>query len=87
VPQSPPPLQQPASQLGGRDAVENVRRVRAAEHFVIPVQLARFKLTHLTPPAPPAFPYGHREFVRLIGPPDGRSSPAEREFLQSRSMR
>jgi Domain of unknown function (DUF1851) len=62
----------PALQLGGAYAVENLKRVRAAEHFVILAQLERFKLTRLTPPDPPAFPYGHVESVRFIGPPDGR---------------
>jgi hypothetical protein len=62
----------PALQLGGSYAVENVKRVKAPEHFAILAQLERFKLTRLTPPDPPAFPYGHVEFVRFIGRPDRR---------------
>lgn len=62
----------PALQLGGTYAVENLRRVRAAEHFTILAQLQPFKLTRLTPPDPPAFPYGRVEFVRFIGPPARR---------------
>jgi hypothetical protein len=62
----------PALQLGGTYAVETLRRVRAAEHFAILAQLDRFKLTRLTQPDPPAFPYGQLKFVRFIGPPDGR---------------
>jgi hypothetical protein len=62
----------PALQLGGSYAVENLKRVKAPEHFAILAQLDRFKLTRLTPPDPPAFPYGHLEFVRFIGPPGGR---------------
>jgi hypothetical protein len=58
----------PALQLGGAYAVENLRRVKAAEHFTILAQLEPFKLTRLTPPDPPAYPYGHVEFVRFIGP-------------------
>ena len=62
----------PALQLGGIYAVENVQRVRAAEHFASLAELDRFKLTRLSPPDPPAHPYGHVEFVRFIGPPDRR---------------
>ncbi|WP_354112032.1 GAD-like domain-containing protein [Bradyrhizobium sp. S3.12.5] len=57
----------PALQLGGAYKVENLKRVRAAEHFQILAQLDRFKLTRLTPPDPPTYPYGHVEFVRYIG--------------------
>jgi hypothetical protein len=60
----------PALQLGGAYKVENLKRVRAAEHFQILAQLDRFKLTRLTPPDPPTHPYGHLEFVRYIGQPD-----------------
>jgi hypothetical protein len=42
------------------------------EHFAILAQLERFKLTRLMPPDPPAYPYGHVEFVRGIGLPDRR---------------
>jgi hypothetical protein len=62
----------PALQLGGKYAVENLQRARAEQHFTILAQLDPFKLTRLTPPDPPAFPYGHVEFVRFIGPPDRR---------------
>lgn len=62
----------PALQLGGTYGVEHLRRVRAAEHFTMLAQLEPFKLARLTPPDPPAFPYGHVEFVRFIGPPDQR---------------
>ncbi|RXH20412.1 GAD-like domain-containing protein [Bradyrhizobium guangzhouense] len=62
----------PALQLGGAYRVENLKRVRAAEHFQILAQLDRFKLTRLTPPDPPAYPYGHVEFVRYIGHQDKR---------------
>ena len=57
----------PALQLGGAYRIENLRRVRAAEHFAILAQLEPFKLTRLTPPDPPAHPYGRLEPVRLIG--------------------
>jgi len=60
----------PALQLGGAYAVENLKRVRAAEHFQILAQIDRFKLTRLTPPDPPGYPYGHVEFVRYIGQQD-----------------
>ncbi|MCG2639106.1 MULTISPECIES: GAD-like domain-containing protein [Bradyrhizobium] len=60
----------PALQLGGAYAVENLKRVRAAEHFQILAQIDRFKLTRLTPPDPPGYPYGHVEFVRYIGQRD-----------------
>jgi len=59
-------------QLGGSYAVENLKRVKAPEHFAILALLELFKLTRLTPPDPPNFPYGHVEFVRFIGPPDRR---------------
>jgi hypothetical protein len=39
---------------------------------MILAQLECFKLTRLTPPDPPVFPYGHVESVPSIGPPDGR---------------
>jgi hypothetical protein len=48
----------PALQLGGAYAVENLRRVKAAEHFMLPAQLAPMNLVALTPPEPPRFPYG-----------------------------
>jgi hypothetical protein len=51
----------PALQLGGTYADENLRRVRSAKHFAILAQLERFKPIRLTPPDPPAFPYGHVE--------------------------
>ena len=57
----------PALQLGGAYRIENLRRVSAAEHFAILAQLESFKLTRLTPPDPPAHPYGRLEPVRLIG--------------------
>jgi hypothetical protein len=60
----------PALQLGGARTVENLQRVRAPEHFHILAQMDRFKLTRLTPPEPPANPYGRVEFVRYIGPPE-----------------
>jgi hypothetical protein len=57
----------PALQLGGAYKVENLKRVRAAEHFQILAQIDRFKLMRLTPPDPPANPYGRLEPVRYIG--------------------
>ena len=62
----------PALQLGGAYRIENLRRVRAAEHFAILAQLEPFKLTRLTPPDPPAYPYGHVEPVRFIGKQEKR---------------
>jgi hypothetical protein len=62
----------PALQLGGAYKVETLKRVRAAEHFQILAQLDRFKLMRLTPPDPPAYPYGHLELVRYIGKRDKR---------------
>jgi hypothetical protein len=62
----------PALQLGGTYKVESLQRVKAVEHFTILAQLDRFKLVRLTPPDPPAFPYGRLEFVRLIGQSEGR---------------
>jgi hypothetical protein len=57
----------PALQLGGAYTVENLRRVKAAEHFTQLVQLAPMNLVALTPPAPPAFPYGRQTVIRRIG--------------------
>jgi len=59
----------PALQLGDAYAVGNLRRVRAAEHLMVLVQLAPIHLTALTPPEPPRFPYGRQEIVRQIGRP------------------
>jgi len=58
----------PALQLGGRYRVEAVQRVKAVEHFVFLAQLSPFSLVGLTPPEPPAHPYGRTEVVRQIGP-------------------
>jgi hypothetical protein len=58
----------PALQLGGAYVAENLRRVKAPEHFAILAQLSKFTLTRLTPPEPPAYPYGRIENVRTIGP-------------------
>jgi hypothetical protein len=60
----------PALQLGGVPSVENLRRVKASEHFMLLAQLERFKLTRLTLPKPSAHPYGRSEVVRLIGSTD-----------------
>jgi len=57
----------PALQLGGAYAVENQRRVRAAEHFMLLAQLAPMSLVELTQPEPPRFPYGRQKVVRQIG--------------------
>ena len=62
----------PALQMGGAYKVENLKRVRAAEHFVFLAQLGPFHLTRLTPPDPPAYPFGHIVPVRVIGKPDKR---------------
>jgi hypothetical protein len=57
----------PALQLGGALAVENLHRVRAPEHLMILAQLGTFQLVRLTPPDPPANPFGRTEVVRPIG--------------------
>jgi hypothetical protein len=59
----------PALQLGGDYSVANLRRVQMVEHLMIVAQVSRFKLVSLTPPEPPAHPYGRNEVVRLIGEP------------------
>lgn len=61
----------PALQLGGAYAVENLRRVRAVEHFMLLAQLAPMNLVELTPPEQPRFPYGRQNIVRPIGPKRG----------------
>jgi hypothetical protein len=58
----------PALQLGGAYKVENLRRVKAPEHFAFLAQLQRFDLVRLTEPEPPAYPYGRTVAVRKIGP-------------------
>ena len=58
----------PALALGGAYKVENLKRVKAPEHFAFLAQLSRFSLVRLTPPEPPRYPYGRSEPVRLIGP-------------------
>jgi hypothetical protein len=58
----------PVLQLGGAFAVENLHRVRVAEHASIIAQLERMTLTRLTPPEPPQYPYGRIEPIRVLGP-------------------
>jgi hypothetical protein len=58
----------PALQLGGAFAVGNLHRVRVVEHAGFIAQLQRLKLTRLTPPEPPRFPYGRIETIRVLGP-------------------
>jgi hypothetical protein len=58
----------PALQLGGTFEVESLHRMRLAEHASFLTQLQRLKLTRLTSPEPPRYPYGRIEVVRPIGP-------------------
>ena len=58
----------PALQLGGAFDVEHLRRMRLAEHASFIAQLQPLKLTRLTPPEPPRYPYGRLETIRSIGP-------------------
>ena len=57
----------PALHLGGRYDVANLRRMDAAEHLLVVAETANFMLTRLTPPEPPANPYGRVVPVRGIG--------------------
>jgi len=57
----------PALNLGGDYRVENLRRLNAAEHLLVIAETANFTLTRLTPPEPPAHPYGRIMPVRTIG--------------------
>lgn len=58
----------PALQLGGAFDVEHLRRMRLAEHASFIAQLQPLKLTRLTPPEPPRYPYGRIEVIRSVGP-------------------
>lgn len=58
----------PTLNLGGARRIENVVKVKAVEYLGIMAQFERLIVTRLTPPAPPAFPYGRTERVRTLGP-------------------
>jgi len=62
----------PALQLGGAFVSENIHRMRLLEHASFIVQLEQLKLTRLTPPEPPHFPYGRTEVIRALGPAEPR---------------
>jgi hypothetical protein len=58
----------PALPLGGAESIDNIRKVGIVENFAIMLELTPFTLERLTPPEPPAFPYGRIVPVRRIGP-------------------
>jgi hypothetical protein len=58
----------PALQLGGAFKVENLHRMGLVEHASFIAQLHPMRLTRLTPPEPPQYPYGRNEVIRLLGP-------------------
>ncbi|MBP0583234.1 DUF1851 domain-containing protein [Labrys sp. LIt4] len=58
----------PVLQLGGSQDVEHLHRTKIVEHLAMICGLSRFNLTRLTPPDPPAFPFGRLEVIRPVGP-------------------